>query len=238
MRKLRLNTAKTDKMYNKTSKGLAKMNEGVFDTKQAHKLDNPSRIRELRPYELLKNAAGVIKGMTAVDFGSGTGTFAIPMAALVGDAGKVYAIDNSVEMLSHIKAKNPPKNLVLLNNDVERTELPDQIADICLLAFILHEVKQPSNLISEAFRLLKPLGRLVIVEWKVDLDSPGPPKKKRLSQEKIRQLLRRIGMVLDSYTEWTANHYVAIGRNKPEVAAAGFEPQIEPSNPSLSKKLC
>lgn len=211
-------------MYNNTSEGLAKMNEGIFDIKQAHKLDNPSRIKELRPYDLLENAAGVIKGMTTVDFGSGTGTFALPMADLVGDEGKVYAIDNSMEMLNHIKVKNPPKNLVLLNNDVERTELHDQIADICLLAFILHEVKQPGNLISEAFRLLKPWGRLVIVEWKADLDSPGPPKKIRLSQEKIRQLLRRSGMVLDSYTEWTTNHYVAIGRNKPEVAAGGFEP--------------
>ena len=83
-------------MYNNTSEGLAKMNEGIFDIKQAHKLDNPSRIKELRPYDLLENAAGVIKGMTAVYFGSGTGTFALPLADMVVDAGKCYALDNSM----------------------------------------------------------------------------------------------------------------------------------------------
>ena len=200
------------------------MTDGAFDIKHAHKLDNPSRIKELRPFDLLENEAGVIKGMTAVDFGSGTGTFALPMADLVGAAGKVYAIDSSAEMLNHIKVKNPPKNLVLLNNDVKRTELHDQVADICLLAFILHEVEQPGEVISEAFRLLKPMGRLVIVEWKADLDSPGPPRKIRLSRENIQQLLRGAGMVLERYTEWTTNHYVAIGRNKSEVAVGGFEP--------------
>jgi len=84
-------------------------------------------------------------------------------------------------------------------------------------------VEQPSKVISEAFRLLKPFGRLVIVEWKADLDSPGPPRKIRLSREKIQQLLGGVGMVLERYTEWTTNHYVAVGRNKPEVTAGGFE---------------
>ena len=188
------------------------MNEGIFHTKQASKLDNLGRIRELRPYELLKNVAGIVEGMTCIDFGSGIGTFALPMADVVADEGKVYAIDNSVEMLAHIRAKNPPPNLILLNSDVEQTGLSDQIADICLLAFILHEVKKPGNLIAEAFRLLKPEGRIVIVEWKADLDSPGPPQRKRVSQEQIEQLFRKVNLAMMSYIEWTKNHYVAIGK--------------------------
>ena len=77
------------------------VNDGIFDVKQAHKLDNPERVRDLRPQELLSKAAGIIRGYTCVEFGSGTGIFALPMAELVGSQGKVYAVDKSQEMLDH-----------------------------------------------------------------------------------------------------------------------------------------
>jgi len=187
------------------------MNEGIFNTKQARKLDNPGRVSDLRPQELLRNVARIASGNTCVDFGSGTGMFALPMAELVGNMGKVYAIDNSADMMAYIKAKNPPTNLILINSDVERTGLNSQIADMCLLAFILHEVKEPDNLIAEAFRLLKHKGKLVIVEWKADLDSPGPPRKRRISKERIEQLFVHVGLTLASYMDWSQNHYVALG---------------------------
>jgi len=187
------------------------MNEGIFDIKQAHKLDSPGRARDLRPRELLKDVAKIGKGDTCVDFGSGTGAFALLMAELAGSKGKVYAVDNSAEMLEHIRAKNPPANLTLINSDVTKTGLNARIADICLLAFILHEIKQPDNLVAEAFRLLKSEGRLVVVEWKAELDSPGPPRKKRISKEQIARLFSQTGLTLESFIDWSPNHYLASG---------------------------
>ena len=113
------------------------MNEGIFNIKKAPQLDSPGRIEELRPRELLKDVAGVTEGMTCVDFGSGTGAFALPMVNLVGNEGRVYAVDNSAEMHDHLKAKPPPPNLVMIERDVQRTGLDDRIADICFMAFIL-----------------------------------------------------------------------------------------------------
>ena len=197
------------------------MSEGIFDSRQASKLDNPGRIKELKPVELLRDVVVITMGYTCIDFGSGTGTFALPMVELVGGEGKVYAIDNSDVMLSHIRAKNPPPNIILINREVDKTGLNDKIADICLLAFILHEVKKPDYLIAEAFRLLKPEGRIIIVEWKPDLESPGPPRRIRISNEQIEQLFGQVGLTMMSYNEWTDNHYIAMG--KKEVAAAGFE---------------
>ncbi len=66
--------------------------------------------------------------------------------------------------MEHIRAKNPPPNLELVLADVNRTGLPDAIADICLLASILHEVGEPGRLMAEAARLLKPGGRAVVVD--------------------------------------------------------------------------
>ena len=188
------------------------MDEGIFDIKHAHKLDNPGRIKDLRPQELLRNVAKITSSNMCVDFGSGTGMFALPMAELVGSNGKVYAIDNSLEMLAHIKTKNPPANLVLVHSDVNQTGLNSKVADICLLAFILHEIKEPGNLIAEAFRLLKSDGRLVIVELKAELDKPGPPKKRRISKEQILQLFNQNSLTLASYMDWSQNHYVAVGK--------------------------
>ena len=190
------------------------MEEGIFDIKHAPKLDNPERLRDLRPTELLIKVAGITNGKTCVDFGSGTGMFALPMAELVGSKGKVYAVDNSADMLGYIRAKNPPANLELVNSDVGQTGLNSHIADVCLLAFILHEVKEPGKLIAEAFRLLKSDGKLVIVEWKADLDSPGPPHKLRISKEQIELMLDQTGLTLESYFSWSQNHYIAIGKAK------------------------
>ncbi len=184
---------------------------GCFDVKHASKLDNPDRIKELRPHQLLANVAGVAKGMVCIDFGSGTGTFAFPMAKLVGDDGKVYAVDRSAEMLGRIREKNPPANLVLLQREVELTGLDSQIADVCLLAFILHELKKPEPLVVEAFRLLKPGGRLVVVEWKAELDSKGPPKSVRIAKGQIERLFKQVGVNLVEFRDWSKNHYVAVG---------------------------
>jgi len=76
------------------------MDEGIFDVNKAHKLDNPGRVKDLRPLELLRDVAKVGSGDTCVDFGSGTGMFALPAAELVDSKGKVYAIDNSEAMIA------------------------------------------------------------------------------------------------------------------------------------------
>lgn len=188
------------------------MNEGCFDIKKARMLDSKGRIEELRPYELLKDVAGITAGMVCVDFGSGSGTFALPMAKLAGASGKVYAVDRSPEMLEHIKEKNPPSNVILVQSDVTNTGLKSGMADFCLLVSILHEVKQPDRVVSEASRLLKTKDILLVVEWKAELDSPGPPQKVRISRSHLEQMFHNSGISLTKYMEWSPNYYVAVGR--------------------------
>jgi len=149
--------------------------------------------------------------MVCIDFGSGTGTFALPMAQFLGSEGKVYAVDNSTDMLEHIQAKKPPTNLILVRHHVGQTGLDSQIADLCLLAFILHEVKVPDYVMTEASRLLKPEGKVLVVEWKADLDSPGPSRNRRITKEQTERLFRQAGLSLIEYIDWSRNHYVAIG---------------------------
>lgn len=145
--------------------------------------------------------------MICVDLGCGTGVFARPMADLAGTTGTVYAVDRQTDMLAHIASGGPPANLQLLQTDVGKTGLPGGIADVCLLAFVLHELKAPEDVLSECHRLLKPHGRLTIVEWKMESDK-GPPLDIRIDRPRAEELLRRASMEPGGFFEWSARHYV------------------------------
>jgi ubiquinone/menaquinone biosynthesis C-methylase UbiE len=190
------------------------MAEGHFDPKRAPYLDADERIKELRPYQLLKDKAGIKPGMTCVDLGSGTGAFSFPMLSYVGGEGVVYAVDDSDEMLGRIRAKNPPPNLIFVHSDVSHTGLDNEIADLCVLSSILHEVPQPAALVAEVFRLLKPGGRVLAVDWKADMASPGPPQRLRLSKEKVEQLFRQISFQNFEYSDWSRNYYLVVANKK------------------------
>jgi ubiquinone/menaquinone biosynthesis C-methylase UbiE len=133
------------------------------------------------------------------------------MAGMVGKTGRVYAVDNAEIMIEQIRAKNPPPNLELVLADVTGTGLPGGMADICLLASILHEVKEPSRLVVETARLLKPGGRAVVVDWRAEFDSPGPPQRKRISRERLEELFNQAGLKLLNYREWTDFYFAAVG---------------------------
>lgn len=187
------------------------MTEGHFDIRKAAKLDNEGRLKELRPLQLFREVVCIAPGMTCVDLGCGTGTFSFPLALCAGEEGIVYAVDDSDEMLGYLRAKKPPPNLRLIQSDAGHTGLDSQIADFCLLAFVLHEVKQHHILVAEAFRLLKPEGKVAVVEWKPEIDSPGPPRKIRLPREQVKQLFNNAGFTGFKYIDWSKSHYVAVG---------------------------
>ncbi len=190
------------------------MERGHFDTRRFERLNNPGRIKELRPAELLTQVAELSAGMTCVDLGSGTGVFALPMAQIVGATGVVYAVDNSRDMLNYLVSANPGPQLKTVEAEVSMTGLDPDSADVCLAAFVLHELPDPSPALVEAHRLLKPGGRIVIVEWRMD-SRIGPPADVKISPERARQLLNSAGFDPGDYRNWSINHYVIVGRKPP-----------------------
>jgi SAM-dependent methyltransferase len=185
--------------------------DGRFNTSRAGRLNNPGRIKELRPIELLREMAGVARAMTCIELGSGTGVFSLQMADLVGAEGVVYAVDNSVDMLNYMRAMDLPPNLRLVQADGASTGLDGEIADLCLMAFILHEVASPDGLMAEAYRLLKPGGMAVVVEWRLDADR-GPLRSVRVSRETMERLFSIMGFDSIRYVEWSSHHCLVTGR--------------------------
>jgi ubiquinone/menaquinone biosynthesis C-methylase UbiE len=187
------------------------MTDNHFNVSKAARLDNEGRVKELRIPELLREIGKIKGGTVAVDLGAGTGTFSLRLAPLLGTKGKVYAVDDSADMLGILKSRNPPPNLNWVKADFTNTGLESGVADFCLAAFILHETKEPQKVIGEAYRLLKPGGRFLALEWQPEGDFSGPPKEIRVSPQTVETLFQAAGFCEILSQNWTDKHYFVRG---------------------------
>ena len=98
------------------------------------------------------------------DLGAGDGTVS---RLLARQAEFVHCIDNSprmVELGRSLAKKEQLKNVDYVLDDIEKVPLADRSVDIALLSQALHHAENPKKALSEAFRILKPGGRLLILD--------------------------------------------------------------------------
>ena len=104
-------------------------------------------------------------GEVCVDLGSGRGTDVLRMAESVGETGFVYGIDISDGMLEKARRnaeKFEVKNVSFVRSELEKLELPDQIADLVISNCTLNHATDKQAVWDEIFRILKKGGRFVI----------------------------------------------------------------------------
>lgn len=134
-----------------------------------------------------------------VDFGCGYGTFTIPAAHLV--RGTVHALDIEADMVEATRRKAEEaglRNVRVLRRDFAAagTGLPDASVDYAMLFNILH-CEQPEVFLREAWRILLPGGRLGIMHWNYDPNTPrGPSMEIRPRPEQCRDWAIAVGFVL------------------------------------------
>lgn len=137
-------------------------------------LDNPIR-RWLQPPHELIDKLGITGEQTAMDFGCGPGYFTVELAKR---AGRVVAADLQAEMLQKAQRKAQKAgatNIQFLQSNGTQIELPDASVDLILLVTVFHELANPADVLKEFRRILKPQGRLAIVEVTKKGTIPGAP---------------------------------------------------------------
>ena len=148
---------------------------------------NPVALASLKPGEVV------------LDLGSGGGIDVLIASGHVGPTGFVYGLDMTDEMLE-LARKNAQKvgltNARFLKGDIEAIPLPDASVDVIISNCVINLAPDKEQALREAFRVLKPQGRLAVSDIVIEGDLKGLP----VSESKIRAALSWVGCIAGALT--------------------------------------
>ncbi len=140
-------------------------NNRVCPVEMAGGLDNRIRKFLQNPRKILRNY--VREGLTVLDVGCGPGVFSVEMANMIGVSGQVIAADLQEGMLQKladkIKGTDLENRIELLKCETDRIGITENV-DFVLAFYMVHEVPDHEGFFREIRELLKPDGRVLIVE--------------------------------------------------------------------------
>jgi ubiquinone/menaquinone biosynthesis C-methylase UbiE len=119
---------------------------------------------------------GITPGLSVLDYGCGSGSYITAAAGLVGDSGKIYALDIhplAIERVRRIASRNHLVNVETIQSDCA-TGLPDDSVDVALLYDVFHKLSDPDSVLEELHRVLTPDGVLSFSDHHVKEDEVVP----------------------------------------------------------------
>ncbi len=160
------------------------------------------------------------KGMKVADLGAGSGAYTIAAAKKVGEDGKVNSIEVQKELLGKLRdlaVSNHLFNVEVIWGDIEKiggTRLKDISMDAVIISNVLFQVVEKSNLIKEAFRILKPKRRVLFIEWAGSYGGLGPTLEEVVEPEQAKKLFIDNGFEYEKDVYAGDNHYGIIFRKR------------------------
>lgn len=143
--------------------------------------------------------AGLKTGMKVLDVGVGTGLVAVQECLLTGDAALVTGVDPSPGMMA---ASKLPKAMVLIEGRAESLPFPDNHFDFLSMGYALRHISDLSVAFAEFERVLKPGGRLCILEITKPQNRVGQWLLKNYMRGIIPLLTKFVSRQKDTVTMW------------------------------------
>jgi arsenite methyltransferase len=131
---------------------------------------NPTLLADLKPGEVV------------LDLGSGAGLDVLLSARRVSPGGHAYGVDMTDEMLelaNRNRDRARAKNATFLKGTIDNVPLPDESVDVVISNCVINLAEDKAAVIKEAYRVLRPEGRLAVADM-VELEPLSPALKKRL----------------------------------------------------------
>jgi ubiquinone/menaquinone biosynthesis C-methylase UbiE len=181
-----------------------------------HYYDETERRTWQNPEEILK-AIGLNVGQTFIDIGCGEGFFTLPAARIVGQNGRVYAIDTNPQSMAKLQKKAAEAgldNVFLTVKEAESSMVCEACADFIFFGIVLHDFREPGKVLLNARQMLKPGGRLINLDWKKEPMKLGPPLEKRFDIGTASALLRKAGFNVEKSENWGPYNYLMTARIK------------------------
>ncbi len=171
-----------------------------------HRCDRDNRLKKgkssfwMQDSDLVFRELDLQSGDFFLDLGCGPGDYSIVASPVIGNSGRVYALDRNPDSIADLRGKVVSEGLKNITAEVCDISGPlpvkDGSVDICFLSTVLHSLNLADveeALFSEIRRVLKPSGRVAIIECKKEVQPCGPPIDMRISPEELEETITQYG---------------------------------------------
>lgn len=164
----------------------------------------------------LLQAAAIPRGSRVADFGAGTGALALAAARIVGEEGHVYAIDVQRDLLQKLASHAQAEHLdwvEIVWGDVDEpggSKIADNSVDFVLLVNTLFQLEEPEDAMREIVRVLRPGGKLILVDWQDSFGGMGPVRESVVSEVKAKAFADAAGLTFERSLDAGSHHHGAV----------------------------
>lgn len=163
---------------------------------------------------------GLSDGMIVADLGAGSGFYSVAAAKAVAPMGKVYAVDIQKDLLERLKKeaqRNHIRGIDVIAGDLEHiggSKIRESSCNAVIASNILFMLEDKKTFLTEAKRILKVDGKLLVVDWSASFSQMGPHPEHVVYKEDLMKLALSVGFVFEKEIHAGAHHYGIIFRKR------------------------
>ncbi|MCI5051056.1 MAG: class I SAM-dependent methyltransferase [Candidatus Pacebacteria bacterium] len=157
----------------------------------------------------------IVGGQHIADLGAGSGAYCFALAEKFKNNSdtKIFGIDVQRDLLARLESEAENRGLHAIHGvwgDIEEpkgTRLRDQSIDTVIIANTLFQVDHKKGLIEEVTRILRPEGKLIIIDWSESFGHIGPKPDHVITEAAAKSLCEDAGFTLRKDIEAGEHHY-------------------------------